>query len=556
VVVTCPEQLPTLLESLSAVGSVALDIETTGPDPRKHRLRLLTLATTARTWVIDAAAVSIQSLLPILADKHLIAHNAAFDLGFLAQQGFIPSLVTCTMLLSQLLHAGRVELKHSLNEVAARELGIALTKEQQKSDWSGSLSREQLEYAGRDAAVLLPLHARLQKQIQEAGLSQVAAIELSCLPAMVWLSNAGVPFDTAAWQNLVAENAAEVAAKLAVLNQTAPPHPAAELGGTWNWNSPLQIQRAFQLAGVALESTGDELLARCAHPLAVALREYRAVRKLQTAYAQTWLSHVHDGRLYVSWRQIGSKAGRMSCREPNVQQMPRDPRYRRCITAPPGRVLVKADYSQIELRLAAKIAEEQRMLAGYQAGEDLHTLTSQQLRSAAAVTIEDRQLAKVVNFGLIYGMGPARLQPHARTQYGIELTEKEAREYRARFFATYLGLKQWDANQSEGAVDTRTLSGRRRIGVTAFTEKLNTPVQGSGADGLKTALALLWERRDECPDAVPVIVVHDEIVIECPAEQAEAAAAWLKQAMEDGMQPFTAPIRAEVETKAGPTWGG
>jgi DNA polymerase-1 len=105
-------------------------------------------------------------------------------------------------------------------------------------------------------------------------------------------------------------------------------------------------------------------------------------------------------------------------------------------------------------------------------------------------------------------------------------------------------------------VDTRTLTGRRRVGVKGFSEKLNTPVQGSGADGLKLALALLRERRDQCPGAVVVLVVHDEMVVECDTGQAEAAAAWLRQAMLDAMAPLIDPVPVEVGVKIGRTWAG
>lgn len=219
-------------------------------------------------------------------------------------------------------------------------------------------------------------------------------------------------------------------------------------------------------------------------------------------------------------------------------------------------MLVKADYSQIELRIAAKVARDRRMLAAYQAGEDLHTLTARALLGKAEVTKADRQLAKAVNFGLLYGQGADGLRRYARAGYGVELTAAEAARHRETFFRTYPGLRAWHRSVGEGAVDTRTLAGRRRAGVTRYTEKLNSPIQGSGADGLKRALALLWERRHQCPDAFPVLFVHDEIVVECDAERAEEAAVWLRAAMVDGMAPLVAPAPVEVEVSGGPTWGG
>src|SRR5262249_44950623 len=147
---------------------------------------------------------------------------------------------------------------------------------------------------------------------------------------------------------------------------------------------------------------------------------------------------------------------------------------------PAGRVLVKADYSQIELRIAAEIAGDRRMLTAYQRDADLHELTAATVLGRANGTVQaaDRQAAKALNFGLVYGMGAARLRQHAADGYGLVLTERQAARYRADFFCTYRGLARWHAEQPREPIDTRTLAGRRRLGVEAFTEKLNSPVQG------------------------------------------------------------------------------
>src|SRR4030095_13792784 len=124
-----------------------------------------------------------------------------------------------------------------------------------------------------------------------------------------------------------------------------------------------------------------------------------------------------DGRLYAAWKQIGAGAsGRMSCKQPNLQQLPRDPRYRKCFVAPPGRVLVKADYSQIELKIAARITADARMLDAYHNSEDLHTTTARAVLGKQEVTKADRQLSKSLNFGLLYGMGAKSLDASAASK--------------------------------------------------------------------------------------------------------------------------------------------
>jgi DNA polymerase-1 len=156
-------------------------------------------------------------------------------------------------------------------------------------------------------------------------------------------------------------------------------------------------------------------------------------------------------------------------------------------------------------------------------------------------------------------MGVPGFQAYARNQYGVELTPEQARQYRHTFFAAYPGLAAWHrrvGRSGDRAVETRTLTGRRRLDVGRYTEKLNSPVQGTGADGLKLALALLWERRGQAPGAFPVLVVHDEIVVECDRDQADLVSMWLRQAMADAMTPLIQPVPVEVEVKVARTWGG
>jgi DNA polymerase I-like protein with 3'-5' exonuclease and polymerase domains len=222
------------------------------------------------------------------------------------------------------------------------------------------------------------------------------------------------------------------------------------------------------------------------------------------------------------------------------------------------------DYSQIELRIAAKISGDTEMLSAYTEVRDLHTLTAQSLTGREEVTKDDRKLAKAVNFGLLYGMGAKGLQAYALNSYGVEMNPEEASLYRLRFFETYSGLKKWHERERRAwlrsETETRTLNGRRRMDVQRLTDRLNSPVQGTGADGLKLALALLWERRSECTGAVPVLVCHDEIVVECDIEQAADAKVWLEKAMIEGMTAVIngtdeVNVPVEVEARIARSWG-
>jgi DNA polymerase-1 len=222
-------------------------------------------------------------------------------------------------------------------------------------------------------------------------------------------------------------------------------------------------------------------------------------------------------------------------------------------------LLIKADYSQIELRIAARIAQDERMIEAYRQGEDLHTLTARSMTGRAEVTKQERQLAKPVNFGLIYGLSARTLRVKAKVEYAVEMIAEQAERYRAAFFDAYKGIARWHRRlKASRAPETRTLAGRRVVveAKTFYGARANYAVQGTSGDGTKLALALLWERRDQMPGAFPIMAVHDEIVVEADAAGADAAAAWLRQAMLDAMAPLIEPVPVEVEVKVGQTWAG
>jgi DNA polymerase-1 len=578
--VTDPTGARPVIKAIDGAALIALDTETTGLDPRTGRARLLQLLpdTGKVPYIIDLEGIGTGALTPLfeaLAGKTIVGHNLLFDTCFLHPLGFTPGAVADTMILSQLLEGTRTPKgHHSLAQLVQRELGRQLSKAEQASDWSASqLSPAQLAYAASDVAVLLPLHAKLMAKVKEAKLEQVAEIEMRCLPAVAWLSRGGVRVDVTAWTALAEQAEAESARLLAELDAAAPPKPD---GGRRNWRSGQQLDQVFRLVGVTLPRTekgnpsaSEDALGRVDHPWARLLLAYKDADKRSTCFGRDWLGHVApDGRVYADWKQIGSDAGRMSCSNPNLQQLPRGKDYRRCFTAPPGRVLVKADYSQIELRIAAKITGDAAMLDAYRRGEDLHVNTARAVLGVEEVTPEHRQLAKAVGFGLLFGMGPGTFRRYARSNYGVEMAREQAEEYHAAFFRTYPGLAAWHARAGRedyrhrtgfgNHPETRTLTGRRRLFDRQWhvNQRLNSPVQGTGADGQKLALALLWERRHQCPGAALVLAIHDEIVLEVDADQAEAVARWVESAMVDAMTPLLDPVPVKVEVRVARTWGG
>jgi DNA polymerase-1 len=291
-----------------------------------------------------------------------------------------------------------------------------------------------------------------------------------------------------------------------------------------------------------------------AHPVVALLLAHKEASKRASTYGDGYLATVHPatGRIHADYHQIGAETGRMACARPNLQNIPRDPAYRACVCPGPGRVVVKADLALIELCAAAELAGDTRMLEAIRTGQDLHRLTAAAVFAKApeAVTTAERAVGKTVNFGTLYGQGLRGLIDAAH-KHGLTLSEAEARSIQQRFAAAWPELAAWrDRQMHDTTPIIRTPSGRiRRLDPDVpGTVRVNTPIQGLAADGFKAAVSELWATRHRCPTALPILAVHDELVIECDASDADIAATWLRDCLETGMRRFLkrAPVRVEV----------
>jgi DNA polymerase I len=253
-----------------------------------------------------------------------------------------------------------------------------------------------------------------------------------------------VGFDLDSWQVLADKAEARVKELRNTLNQLA----LDGIGGKpVDWDSPKQVQEALNLLGVPVLDTKEKSLQahKAAYPIVAALLDYREMSKRAGTYGVDWLRHlnIETGRIHADWRQIGAESGRMACHKPNLQNLPRSKDYRACFKAAPGHVFIKADYSQIELRIAAEISGDKNLLKAFQKGQDIHVLAATYItgKEASVITADERQLAKAVNFGLIYGLGAKRLAVQAGQDYGIELSEERASEIRNKYFKAFAGLR-------------------------------------------------------------------------------------------------------------------
>jgi DNA polymerase-1 len=417
--------------------------------------------------------------------------------------------------------------------------------------------------------VLLHLRDVLLPALQAAGLAEAAILEWQCLPAVAEMELYGIGVDqthlTALGQQLESETV-QATATLTTLLQAV---PSVEQGALFtsppeaiNIDSPSQVLAALQRLGIPVDSTSQWELGSLTEtfPVVQALLAYRQAQKA-FSLASSLPPHIHPvtGRIHATYWQLGAATGRFSCSDPNLQQMPRTAAFRRCFIAPPGSRLIIADYNQIELRVMAELSGDPRMLAAYQAGEDLHRLTAALLldKPMDQVTSTERQAAKAVNFGLIYAMGAEGLQGYAQHSYGVTLTVEEARSFRERFFTAYGGVAEWQQQirQALTLIESRTLSGRRRQWVEPprIAALYNTPVQGGAADIIKRALGLLPQAL-QGTGAVLVGTIHDEILVEAPDEHAPDVASILKLTMEQAGQTYLTQVPVVADVRIASSW--
>lgn len=577
IIKTEPE-LRRAVEALSRCQAIGLDTETTELDPYYGRLRLIQLATPELVYIIDldAFAAGKDPSLAVLGDLLAaprpikILHNAKFDAKFIKHTlGADLGGIFDTLLASQLVSAGDIEERHGLDTVASRYLNETVDKGERLSNWNLELSASQLEYAARDAAVLLPLRDKLIERLKAESLIKVAQLEFDCIMTVADIELTGFYMHKERWLEqlaLVAKRREQLAEDLqSVLAVES--SQGTLFGGPQrddiNLDSHQQLTTALERLGIPVpDSTRNWKLEPLAakYPIVRTLLEYRTVQKALTSYGQNMIELINPTtqRLHADFRQIGAPTGRFSCTNPNIQQVPHAVEYRRCFSGyPAGRKLVIADYSQIELRILAEFSGDRAFIGAFNSGADLHRVTAAGVFNVTEdqVSREQRDFAKRLNFGVVYGIGAQRFS------IMTGLGQPEAENVLRKYFSTYRQLDSYLSDAADRAVrerQARTASGRlvrfryddqdrQQISMTKRNGK-NTPIQGTSADILKRALRLL---RDELRGTSGKIVniIHDEIVVEADEGEAQNVAQKVERAMVMAGEEYvkTVPVKVEIE---------
>ena len=572
---TSADQATAWLAEASGAAMVGVDTETSGWDPLVDQLRLVQVAARDRpTLVLEAHQVDPAVLGPLLSDPGVLKvfHHGSFDLRFLAAAGVSVRRVADTMLAQQLLDGGeKTPAGVGLAGIASYRLGVALDKTVRETFADGGpITDEQVRYAAEDAAATLGVFEQQWRELVGHGLTRVAQLEFGALPVMAAMQLRGVPFDADRWKAELAGLEAELpaleeAVQHALVSETSPrtlfgPEPV-------NLESPEQVLAALARLGLELPSTRESLLRDHAdHPAVGALLRYRQVAKVTSNWGGDWadrVAHPVTGRVHADWRQIVG-TGRIACSDPNLTQVPKEARYRSCFGGEDGRLLVVADYSQQELRILAAVSGDGALADVFRQGGDLHRTTAAMAFKVAedAVSPEQRAAAKALNFGLMYGMGAAGF---ARST-GMALSDAQAAM--DAYFATFPKVAQYLAEAEAGGRRTgrvRTPLGRIRTldpsAGSIVTLARNAPIQGAGADMTKLALAAVEERlarrfgsgvnrRDGL-----VLVVHDELVADVPADAAAEAATLVSEGMQAAAAEILGDIPAAIDVAVQPRWG-
>ncbi len=579
---------------LKCKGPLGIDIETcalpefssdkeAGLVPRKSAIRLIQIYDgNDNVFVFDMFKLSLEAFPAKLWEKPMIAHNAAFELKHLLHKGILPTRLGCTLLVDRVIYGIRSKLKKDLNlstsaglkDLAKEILSLDISKEMQKSDWSQQeLTKEQIEYAALDAVLPIKLFLKQWDILKKEGLCRAYELLRDAQYAVAQMELGGIGFNVDKHKILIAEWGLE--------SNRLREEILSSLGKELNLNSSKQLGEWLHEAlkqddleewiktgkGALSTSTPTFKLKQNLHTIFPKIVEYRQVAKKISSFGEGLYKFIDisANRLYGLFSLGTTSTGRMASNKPNMQNMPRSG-FRDLFIAREGYLLIGLDYSQQELRVAALIANDKELLRIYEEGGDVHANTAASLLNIPrdSVTKAQRQLAKAVAFGLLYGQGAKGLAIYAKQQYGVEMSEGEAEMHRDAFFKTYHGLRKWQKDTGNIVKITgiiRTQCGRirnfnRELEGYRFTAALNLPIQGSAAEITLRAMARLTPLLNE--ECSLVNVIHDEILLEVVESQAQEIATRAAQAMEAAFLdvfPSAHPyMKGLVEAKIGKNW--
>ncbi len=571
-----------ILNSWNTEGvTIGLDTETTGLNPRSDQLCLLQLCNGSEVLILDVRfIVDLTPLQPILEQYSLVAHNAVFDMSVLAVRGVKLSL-DCTLLAHHVLTGE----KQSLKALAQHYMDLELDKTEQASEWAGNLDPAQLAYAAYDAEIVFMLFKRLHAKLLENDAMSAYHCVRNAQSCIVAMHLNGIKVDRVNYERMLTDLNNHYAELKRQWQAQVPgvSHSSSQQLSEWIARELIDIDSGWPQTSKGSYSTKaddlqihkNSLNPRAAEHVEQLLLPLKLVDKQLNTFGEKFLTHIDPAtnRVYATFNLAGTVTGRMSCATPNLQQIPRQKNYRKMFQAAAGHQFVIADYSQMELRIAAMLADEAILLEAYLNGQDTHRLTAALLlnKPPQNITAEERQLAKAVNFGLLYGQSAAGLQSYAASSYGVQMDRGEANDYRNAWFNSYPGFARWHNSafaHAKKCKAVRTPMGRTRYFTsTDYNDPkslkrsivYNTPVQGGAAEVSLMAMHFLMTAIAETKTESyikPIAIIHDEILLEVHEDYTKQAKELLENAMIAGMLAVfpNAATQDLVEAHIGKTW--
>jgi DNA polymerase I len=577
-IVLTEEQLAALIERLQSAPEISLDTETTSEDAMTAELVGISLAIEPGAGFYIPLAHSylgaprqlprdlvMAKLKDILQTKPIIGQNLKYDAKILRRSGIeLKNIVFDSMLAAYLLDP---ESRKDLNELARRYLGHSVMDFSELG--AARMDLVPIEQAARysiaDAEAVIRLKEKMLPELRSKNQEKLFyEVELPLINVLIEMELNGILLD----KEILREQAKELETLATQLLQDI----FRLAGQDFNPNSPKQVAyvlfEKLKLPVLRKTKTGPStdayVLQELAslHPLPEKLLAYRELEKLLSTYVKKLPEYINPrtGRVHTTFQQHITVTGRLSSTEPNLQNIPvrteLGGQIRKAFVAPPGRVLIGADYSQIELRVLAHLSEDPGLIEAFERDEDVHARTAATIFNIPIESVgpRERRIAKMINFGLSYGM----------TGYGLAqrtgLSRSEAERFIKNYFENYPGVRAYMERVVREAEEKRyleTLLGRRRYFVELSSqtkrEAINFPVQGTAADIMKLAMLRVYERIQSGEIRADMLLqIHDELIFEADAEAAERAAQLIKQTMESA---FSLRVPLKVETHIGTNWG-
>lgn len=576
------EELEELVETLKGTKKLCIDTETSGTDPMSDSLCGIALsATSGVAWYIpvevegglglDAVSTALQ---PLLSDELSVkvAHNYKFDYMILRRAGItLGGPAFCTMIAGYLIDSGQ---KLKMDDLARTYLNYdpipiqELIGNGRKQKKMTELPADKITvYACEDADITLRLYEVMKEKLEQDELDQIAReLEFPLMRILGVMEMNGIRLDRGMLSDFSGLLSEDILALQEKIYEKA--------GTEFNINSPLQLGEVlFEQMGLPAGkktktgqySTAESVLAKLAssYEMPELILEYRALSKLKSTYADALpkLIHPETGRVHTDFNQHVAATGRLSSSNPNLQNIPirtsRGREIRKAFVADEGFRLLSADYSQVELRVIASIAEDEQMISAFRNDEDIHSRTAREVFSLASledVTADHRRKAKEVNFGIPYGVSAYGLASN------LGISNEEGKEMIDRYFERFPGILRYIEDTKNFARENgyvKTLMGRRRYipeitagnwNVRSFAERIaiNMPIQGTAADIIKKAMIDIQQYIEEEELGTRMLLqVHDELIFEIPEAEQDTVPEKLKALMESAWE-LKVPLKVEM----------